>query len=808
MIGPASSDDLLKLLTEEVPPRPGCLTDMAIYSPWATANWPPEQVSSVAYLQPAGIRFVRMIGTDESLMPELSRELAARGVKPPLGRHSIAVVHEMDTSYGRDIVESVGDRLCRRDNSDAQCVYALGYLRGIDGKIPRRSNPKDASGDAKLPEMKPGPDSSDSLERAEDDSQFDYLRRLAARMRSEHERLVRNGQKGILAVGVFGSDLYDKLLVLQALRQEFPTAPFFTTDLDARFMHPREFQWTRNLIVASSFGLQLREEIQEGLPPFRNNYQTATFLAVTVAVVNALPNGQQGPVSDKTITKWLEDPGVYEIGRTEALDVSRRWVEPRKVGDDACTSLTDCLGVHPKPVFFDSPDVKTFTYGALGILFTVVLAPLVSSNGRRSVIKRARWCSEHPEYAVLVLLAAAILVEMFVLGVINEDKDRGGEPFRFFEGVSIWPTEILRVVAFCVAVTGIIMTEIQRKRTDRRLQSRYFAGLDTPENNRARVRPRVAELVHEAWAAVKLVGGVLMSGSVPVRAPAQSGWSTWGRVFAGKPDRGYFYAQQFVPTEDLWLEHCYQNSAVARWTRILIGSTLFYALGLFVMLAFGLPTTPARGDFARMVDGIVIFFAVWALIVLIFCVGDTIKLCDKFAYCLGAPEPNSWPPATRKYFGIEPFNRDTPLDGWIDVRFLAEWTGRISGIIYYPFVVLFLLIVARSSIFDNWDMPPSLVAVLLLSITAAAATVFILRGAAERLRRVTVERLTKELVIEEGLSPEAPTVKQLRTVLSEVRDMKQGAFAPITSQPLVRAALLPLSGAGGIALLEYFFLRR
>jgi hypothetical protein len=287
-----------------------------------------------------------------------------------------------------------------------------------------------------------------------------------------------------------------------------------------------------------------------------------------------------------------------------------------------------------------------------------------------------------------------------------------------------------------------------------------------------------------------------------------SGPSSWGRVFAGKPDRGYFSVGKHVPTLELWQEHCYQNSAVARWTRILIGSTMFYALGWFVMLAFGLPTTPVRGDFARKVDGIVIFFNVWVLIVLIFCVGDTIKLCDKFAYCLGAPEPNRWPETTRKYFGIEPFNRDTPLDGWIDVRFLAEWTGRIGGIIYYPFIVLFLIIVARSSIFDNWDMPPSLIAVLLLSVTVAAATVFILRGAAERLRRVSVHRLTNLLVTEEGLAPESQAVKQLRTVLGEVRDMKEGAFAPITSQPLVRAALLPLSGAGGIALLEYFFLRR
>ena len=168
----------------------------------------------------------------------------------------------------------------------------------------------------------------------------------------------------------------------------------------------------------------------------------------------------------------------------------------------------------------------------------------------------------------------------------------------------------------------------------------------------------------------------------------------------------------------------------------------------------------------------------------------------------------SWPRQTLKEFGVEATDGEPALDAWVDVRFLAEWTGRIGSIIYFPFVVLLLMIVARSSIFDNWDMPPSLVTVLLLSVGVASATVFILRGAAERLRRVSVERLTKALVLKESAAPDSPVVKQLRTVLDEVRGLRQGAFAPITSQPFVRAALLPLSGAGGIALLEYFFLRR
>ena len=72
------------------------------------------------------------------------------------------------------------------------------------------------------------------------------------------------------------------------------------------------------------------------------------------------------------------------------------------------------------------------------------------------------------------------------------------------------------------------------------------------------------------------------------------------------------------------------------------------------------------------------------------------------------------------------------------------------------------MIVARSSIFDNWDMPPSLVGVVLLSIAVASATVFILRRAAERLRRVAVDRLTTALVVQEGLGTDPPLVNQLR----------------------------------------------
>ncbi len=62
------------------------------------------------------------------------------------------------------------------------------------------------------------------------------------------------------------------------LQPEFPNAIFFTTDLDARFLHPREQAWARNLLVASNFGLEpSTARLQGGAPPFRDSYQTSAF---------------------------------------------------------------------------------------------------------------------------------------------------------------------------------------------------------------------------------------------------------------------------------------------------------------------------------------------------------------------------------------------------------------------------------------------------------------------------------------------------------------------------------------------------
>src|SRR4029077_16329244 len=116
------------------------------------------------------------------------------------------------------------------------------------------------------------------------------------------------------AVGVLGTDPYDKLLVMQALHPGLPEAIFFTTDPDALYLHPTEVKRGRkNLVVASAFGLELNDHWQGSIMPFRDTYQTGTFLSTLLAV------GAK-PADSEELARSFKAPRIYEIGRNAIVD--------------------------------------------------------------------------------------------------------------------------------------------------------------------------------------------------------------------------------------------------------------------------------------------------------------------------------------------------------------------------------------------------------------------------------------------------------------------------------------------------------
>jgi len=64
--------------------------------------------------------------------------------------------------------------------------------------------------------------------------------------------------------------------------------------------------------------------------------------------------------------------------------------------------------------------------------------------------------------------------------------------------------------------------------------------------------------------------------------------------------------------------------------------------------------------------------------------------------------------------------------------------------------------------------------------------------------------LTDRLVAAQGVETpmDAKRAVQIEVLLNRVQTIREGAFSPISQQPLIRALLLPLGTYSGVALLQ------
>ena len=349
-LGPTSSDGHLEIMAENAKETPA---DFKVLSSWATASdfllqLTPDSTGNKTDKVILPDWYTRVIGRDGLLVQDLLAELKSREIRPT--QDQIALISEWDTFYGRALPLTFAAHLRAWEGSESEPrppdasdedyrailenepkewpdnIMRAAYLQGLDGQV---AGWKPLTASVK-PDVSTGRGTArtdfQALERPEGRSQLDYARRLAL-------DLERRGGRGLRAVGILGSDVYDKLLLIQALRELFPHAIFFTTDLDERLTHPSQTRWTRNLVIASSFGPRLT--VDEGLPeewgprqlqtpPFRDCYQTslyrATLLALGVLRENRLPTKAK----------------VFEVGRTRIYQLAEGPPERERVRNFRC----------------------------------------------------------------------------------------------------------------------------------------------------------------------------------------------------------------------------------------------------------------------------------------------------------------------------------------------------------------------------------------------------------------------------------------------------------------------------------------
>jgi hypothetical protein len=779
--------------------------------------------------------------TDEQLSESMIKELELRGIVPGAPNSRIVILSDWDTDFGRvlpltfaakyqqivsarkagvhpDKLKSEKfDRLTSEDfkklkfddaHSWPPQILRAYYLSGVEGNLKRDENSSGKASD----DSKDAPGSSSSavsLQRAEGEHQVDYIARLGKILAQRiEERDLTAGSRGKLdAIGILGTDVYDKLLLIQALRPLFKGAIFFTDSLDARFMDPvKAIPYTRNLVVSTSYGFDLFRNFQVGAPPFRSTEQTGAFLATQAA---AAGDG----VSLVNIQKQIR-PLRFEIGRTYPVDLNipgESWrVDPKndlkETVDKFQGQLHPPLGpIHNPRAYALERNFRTYFLSIMAAgLFFFTIVFVASGHIPFSLFwKYLPWT-----------IGLSALVLLGIVAWVCQKYD-GIEPASWIQGVSIWPSEIIRLVAFALGAGCLYYGHVRVFAVRESLAQRF--GITPPSkigrNNRgfwSRVGTALCMKPYEGGAYV------MTFADAQDRCPGlgdKYGLQSENKTKeGGDPAREVDPTEKFVVVESLWKEVCERSTFLGRNVRTA-------AMGLSFLVGWGciagatyLPITPYRGVFSRTCDHWALIPASIMLSYLMFWVVDETHLCLRFIQKLGSHELTLWPKDA--YLEIPSLAPeichegviDNAASSYIDVCFIGKMSREAVPLIIMPFLVLTLMIVARWDYFANWMWDPIVLAAYITNSAICVCCAIMLRNKAVDAKQRALRQISRAIAEARGASliPRAEGLEKLRDIMDENMD---GAFVPWHQQPFVNALLIPFGGSGGLALVEYLLSR-
>ncbi len=749
-------------------------------------------------LRQADVQLRYDVGSDDRLFDALVAELERRQVR--LGWDAVILISEWDSFYGRALpiefraaacakiatfsdddlktiqvprdikqrclnVASAVDLQIRRPadyESLALNVFRYSYLSGLDGEVPGEA------AKAGKPERAKGADGQQ--DRPEGAGQLDYVRALASRIHEEGE--------GARAIGILGSDPYDALLIIKALRPSFPHAIFFTVDLDARYLHPSEYKSTRNMVIASPFGLQLEGDLQRDVPPFRSSYQTSAYFAVLQAVGHLACRShshqpQTGPCTTEyhavlTPEDRLFDAGphprLFEVGRTGAVDLSVvdkegiRTVHPLR----ADLAHMDDYGQLKQGVGFDNTAVM-----AVVVIGLLVGAVVTWSNQRLWL-----WATGHRGLvaAIGIGIALAYLAFLAAGGAAGLLADHdGGEPFSLTAGVSIWPSELLRllVVVLCLVFLGKGLRDLSQNGDQISQEFRF-------EERSSRLRFTFRSF----WTNLQRVHHPVatMAGTTVDQA-----WS-WYREASRTAQRT---ARVFI----LFLLYLGIIWSLERWV---FDDEFIH---------------PCRGLLSCRMDWFMTLFSMSLVVLLNLTVFDAVMLCRRWIGWVTASTGGWSDQVQDEYlhdYGLGQAQRSEfeKLKYLAAVDLIGQRTEVVNRIIRYPFIALLILMAARNDYFDVWNYPLIILTTWSLNVFLALLAAYLLFQAASRAKGAMLDGLSRQMVQTLGLGKDHDVrMKQIQYVIDEVKDNEQGAFVPLYQQPVVESSLYGL-----VALLQYLYL--
>ncbi|MCX5722672.1 MAG: hypothetical protein NT179_11705 [Nitrospirae bacterium] len=757
----------------------------------------------------AHIRLVYEIGSDERLFDTLIEELERRQVR--LGWDSVILIGEWDSFYGRALPIEFRAAACAKVATlteaelmqiqvpatikswcptvpravDLQIqrpadyesltlnVFRYSYLSGLDGEVPGDESVKAGRGEhPKTTETAKDAQTGAQQERPEGTGQLDYVRALAARIQDEGE--------GAKAIGILGTDPYDALLIIKALRPAFPYAVFFTVDLDARHLHASEYKWTRNMVVASPFGLQLDSGLQRDVPPFRSSYQTATYFAVLRAVHHVVCRaaGDRPPSAapcqagyhvaltpEDRVYDAADHPRIFEVGREGAVDLSVVDVEGVRTIHPLRADLEHTADQGQLKQGLTPSSTTMTALVAIGLFVGTLLA---WTNQRL-------WLWVSRSWRLLSVVGLVLLVGTAVLwtmggGTALMAYHDEGEPFSWTAGVSIWPGEWLRLLAVLLCLVFLVKGSRDLTNNSDRLTEDFFFRT---EGHRSRFTLRTF-------------------------------WTNVQRVYHPAATR------TATTVDQAWAWYLEAAGPLQRTARVLALVLLYGA----VMMSLGYWVVdeemihPCRGWLSCRVDVVMTLLSVSLVVLLNLTVFDAVMLCRRWIGWVNSSSGGWSEQVQQEYlreYGLSQSHKAEfeKLKYLAGIDLISRRTEAVNRLIRYPFIALLIMIAARNDYFDIWNYPLLLLLSWGLNVVLAMSGALLLYQAADRAKQAVLAGLSKQMIQALGLGKDHEVrAKQVQYIIDEVEANRQGAFVPFYQQPVVESSLY-----GVVALLQYLYMR-
>ena len=629
-------------------------------------------------------------------------------------------------------------------------------------------------------------------------SQIDYLSRLTNSIWRKHKNNIK-------AIGVLGSDVYDKLLILQALRKKYPCTIFFTTDLDARYVHPDEFKWARNLIVASSFGLQLHPKLQKDIPPFRGNYQAAIFFSTLLSlnkhVDNMLSIGINKVFNQEQIYDLIK-PRVFEIGRHNPCELTQCRTNERK--DNPIINILD--GGFPRLIsdthYSIYPESRNY-YGNVNKICCLFIILMIGPLLLFVIVPKDY---KKPLKIILKFALPAFILVFGIYGAFLSIITTIKEPLLFYEGISIWPAEVIRIVSCICSLALIYFSNNALKENSRDLSKDIFDDKDyltrvNKSNNQSKKEHNNNNTEHNkksfietiiCWVIYLLITSISIylfkicasKDNVTDRLPTFPIWiliiiftyffikrkldaldilkfgmgRDWKALKASNGNDAKNEISIKGPEEEtdndnvkkILTEYYSLNTLSKQYPRIITIIILSLAFIGLLISVFGKSRVPFRGGFSQWADTIIISFASVLFLFVLFDVVIKIRICLSFVHRIMKEEYNWSQKTISRYNSLD----KKAVSYWLKIILIAKITKAVNKLIVYPIWSILIILISYSSYFDNWTSSRSLYIIFGVGLSIPIIYAYHLRNAANNAKEKTLAILKDTLIKVTGEIPQ------------------------------------------------------